>query len=173
MTGAAPASPTDLVKVRMQADTGTPQTLRWHVKQIYELAGPQGFFIGAKETVMVAGIRRGTQLATYDSTKHLILKQGWLQEGLLIHALSAIIAGFATSAISSPIDLVRTRLMNFKEGGPTYNGFLNCGMTIARTEGLQGLYKGFSAQWLRLGPHTLLQFIIWENLRKMFDIKPI
>ena len=59
MTGALPASPIDLIKVRMQADTGTPKNLTWHVRQIYELAGPYGFYTGIKETVMFAGLSRG------------------------------------------------------------------------------------------------------------------
>ena len=32
MTGALISNPIDLVKVRMQADTGRRKTLRWHVK---------------------------------------------------------------------------------------------------------------------------------------------
>ena len=66
MTGALPTSPTDLLKVRMQADTGTPMTLRWHIRQIYELAGPLGFYTGVKENLLCAGLRRGSSLATYD-----------------------------------------------------------------------------------------------------------
>ena len=46
--------------------------------------------------------------------------------------------------------------MNFKEGGPRYNGMIDCATKTAKTEGIRGLYKGFSAQWLRMGPHTMI-----------------
>ena len=45
---ALPCNPTDLLKVRMQADNGPPQTLRWHIRSVYEKAGPIGFYIGTK-----------------------------------------------------------------------------------------------------------------------------
>ena len=66
MTGALPTSPTDLLKVRMQANTGTPMNLRWHIRQIYHVAGILGFYTGVKENLLCAGLRRGTSLATYD-----------------------------------------------------------------------------------------------------------
>ena len=63
--------------------------------------------------------------------------------------------------------------MNFKADGPTYNGMLDCARHIAQTEGYTGLYKGFGAQWLRMVPHTMIQFIVWEKLRQMFKVRPI
>ena len=116
MTSAIPTSPTDLLKVRMQADTGSPKTLRWHIRHVYRLSGLLGFYTGVKETIMFAGLRRGSSLSTYDHSKHLLLKWGWFSEGILIHSISSVIAGFATSLVTSPVDLIRTRLMNFKKG---------------------------------------------------------
>ena len=118
MTGALPTSPTDLLKVRMQADTGAPKQLRHHIAQVYKMSGVLGFYTGLKETVMFAAIRRSSQLASYDQCKHRLIRHGYMQEGLLVHAVSAVIAGFATSVVTSPVDLIRTRLMNFKQGGP-------------------------------------------------------
>ena len=37
---ALPTNPTNLLKVRMQADKGTPKTLRWHIRRVYDQAGP-------------------------------------------------------------------------------------------------------------------------------------
>ena len=74
MTSAMPTVPADLIKVRMQADTGTPKSLRWHINQIYAYSGLIGFYTGMKETVLRAGIARGSSLATYDHVKHLMLR---------------------------------------------------------------------------------------------------
>ena len=47
--------------------------------------------------------------------------------------------------------------MNFGlDGRPNYNGLLDCAKKTWQTEGTIGLYKGFGAQWLRMGPHTML-----------------
>ena len=96
------------------------------------------------------------------------------KEGLAVHAASSFSAGFVTSALTAPVDLVRTRYMNFGvDGRPNYDGLLDCARKTWRTEGTIGLYKGFGAQWLRMGPHTMLQLIIWETLRDKFGVKAI
>jgi len=63
--------------------------------------------------------------------------------------------------------------MNFHEGKPVYNGIVDCVTKVYKAEGFFGLYKGFTGQWLRLGPLTMAQFIIWEKLRNMFGLKAI
>ena len=60
MTGALPTSPNDLIKVRMQADTSTPKTLRWHLKDVYRSSGLLGFYTGVRATVIWAGLRKGS-----------------------------------------------------------------------------------------------------------------
>ena len=77
MTAALPTSPTDLLKVRMQADTGTPRRLRCHMKQVYEMQGLRGFYTGVKETMMFAALRRSSQLASYDWSKHALIRTGY------------------------------------------------------------------------------------------------
>jgi solute carrier family 25 uncoupling protein 8/9 len=36
---------------------------------------------------------------------------------------------------------------------------------ILRTEGLGGFFKGWSANYARLGPQTAITFVAFENLR--------
>ena len=64
--------------------------------------------------------------------------------------------------------------MNFgTDGRPNYTGLVDCAVKTWRKEGIIGLYKGFGAQWLRMGPHTMLQLCIWETLRDKFGISSI
>lgn len=114
-----------------------------------------------------------TQLATYDHTKHSLIDHGWFTEGKLVHFTSAMIAGVAVAIVTSPVDVVKTRVMNVDPNQPAYSSMLDCFQKVFRVEGPLGFYKGFNAQWLRLGPLTTLQFLIWERLRKAFDIKAI
>ena len=69
--------------------------------------------MGATQTVGFAISRRGVQLGSYDHIKNHVVRLGFFNEGPLVHFLCALIAGFATAALSSPIDVVRTRLMTF------------------------------------------------------------
>ena len=173
MTGGMFTNPVDLMKVRMQTDTGPIRTLRWHIQQVYKHKGLYGYFTGTRATVIGGGIRTGVQLSSYDNIKHRILRYGWLQEGFPLHVLCSFYAGLAVACTVTPVDLVKTRMMNFKDGKPQFKGVLDCGLQILRKEGPRGLTKGFSCQWLRMGPLTMFQFVIWERLRYIFGIKAI
>ena len=36
-----------------------------------------------------------------------------------------------------------------------------------RTEGWLALFKGFHTQWLRIGPHTTISLMIYEQSRRL------
>ena len=89
-------------------------------------------------------IRPGVQLSSYDNIKHRILRYGWLEEGFPLHVVSSFYAGIAVAFAVSPVDLVKTRVMNFKDGKPQYNGMMHCAYEILKYEGVRGLFKGFT-----------------------------
>ena len=62
--------------------------------------------------VQRAAILTATQLGTYDHVKHFILNLGWLKEGYPLHFCSGVVAGFGVAVTTSPVDTLRTRLMN-------------------------------------------------------------
>jgi hypothetical protein len=49
-----------------------------------------------------------------------------------------------------------------------YDGIVDCGRKIVEAEGLGGLYKGWAANYLRVGPHTVLSLVLWNELRRVF-----
>ncbi|XP_065431378.1 solute carrier family 25 member 34 isoform X2 [Chrysemys picta bellii] len=51
--------------------------------------------------------------------------------------------------------------------GKHYRGFLDCFVQISRKEGILALYKGIGPAYLRLGPHTILSLLFWDELRKL------
>lgn len=87
--------------------------------------------------------------------------------------LSSVIGSCLVVTSMTPFDVVSTRLYNQpvdpKTGkGLVYKGIGDCALKIFRTEGLRGFYKGFSASFLRLGPHTVLSIFFWQLLRKEY-----
>lgn len=54
------------------------------------------------------------QIPSYDHTKHTILNLGWMEEGVPLHVVSSMVAGFNTALTTSPVDVVKTRMMNQK-----------------------------------------------------------
>ena len=108
------------------------------------MAGLTGFYTGVGPTVTRGAVLTATQLSSYDNLKHKILDWGYMEECKTLHFMCSMYAGVMCALATSPIDIVKTRLMNFKEGQTVYNGMIDCGVKIVKTEGFFGLYKGFT-----------------------------
>lgn len=48
-----------------------------------------------------------------------------------------------------------------------YKGLLDCLAKIIRTEGFWGAYKGVGASYFRIGPHTILSLLFWDQIRQV------
>lgn len=53
--------------------------------------------------------------------------------------------------------------------GALYKGMTDCFVKIIKSEGVYGLYKGVGANYLRLGPHTVLLLVCWDQLKILED----
>ena len=49
--------------------------------------------------------------------------------------------------------------------GLLYRGYADCVLSILRSEGPRGFYKGVTASWLRVGPHSVLNMSFWSYLK--------
>uniref|UniRef100_A0A1I8HTP7 TYR_PHOSPHATASE_2 domain-containing protein n=1 Tax=Macrostomum lignano TaxID=282301 RepID=A0A1I8HTP7_9PLAT len=170
--GSAVATPTDLVKVRMQAfESGARYRGTWHAfVSIYAEGGVPALYKGIGPTVARAAVVTATQVPSYDHFKHTMLSRGLLKEGLPLHFLASMFAGLMCAITTSPLDVVKTRVMNQDTvglRGAAYSNAFSCAAAAIRTEGLTGLYKGFVPNWMRIGPHTVITFMIFEQLRKL------
>ena len=74
----------------------------------------------------------------------------------------------ASTSSSPPLaNLTTTSHQALKRSGSLYNGIWDCFSKTVAHEGFLGLYKGLTANWLRIGPHTVLTFVFLEQLRKL------
>ena len=113
--GSALANPTDLLKVRMQAWEGAPHPLTWHVKDVYSHWGIKGFYRGIGPTIIRAILLNATKLATYDHIKHTLINRRSLSDGYACHFVASVIAGICIAVVTSPVDMIKTRIMNQKQ----------------------------------------------------------
>lgn len=56
------------------------------------------------------------------------------------HFTAAFGAGFCTTVVASPVDVVKTRFMN--SGTGQYSSAINCTLTMLKNEGPTAFYKG-------------------------------
>mmetsp|Transcript_9485 Transcript_9485/g.24988 ORF Transcript_9485/g.24988 Transcript_9485/m.24988 type:complete len:302 (+) Transcript_9485:91-996(+) len=179
--GSAIASPTDLLKTRMQRDTAMPpKGMMIFLRQV--LAEPPGFpmnlYNGVGATITRAAVLGGTKMAVYDQCK-IVFKhtfgfsetRSWAEQILVVQLGASVLTGLAVTATSSPFTNARTFIMTSPPG--TYPSMFHCIADIVRKKGPLGLYAGFGAQWARFGPYAIIQFIAWEKLRALCGIPPI
>ena len=51
--------------------------------------------------------------------------------------------------------------------GMLYTGIVDCFLKIVKSEGIRGFYKGWSAVYFRIAPHSFLNLILWDSLTKL------
>lgn len=63
-----------------------------------------------------------------------------MKDGVVLHFSSAVIAGFCTTIVASPVDVVKTRYMNSPKD--QYKGAIDCAIRMFVQEGGKAFYKG-------------------------------
>eukprot|EP01116_Phalansterium_solitarium_P023756 TRINITY_DN8492_c0_g1_i1.p1 TRINITY_DN8492_c0_g1~~TRINITY_DN8492_c0_g1_i1.p1 ORF type:complete len:310 (+),score=68.78 TRINITY_DN8492_c0_g1_i1:547-1476(+) len=176
LIAAAMFNPTDVLKIRLQADVhGTRYPGVWHaLRQIVRTEGiKDGLYKGVTTTMVRAALLNSAQLASYDFAKHRFIDAYAFRDSMLTHFIASFFAGFVTSAVTSPVDVARTRIMNEKPapGQPrVYPNLLLTLYKIVTSEGLFGLYKGFVPSYTRLGTCTVVALVVSEQLRILLGI---
>ncbi|KFM58090.1 Mitochondrial uncoupling protein 4, partial [Stegodyphus mimosarum] len=160
------ASPTDLVKVQMQMEgrrrlEGHPPRVRstWHAFQkIVAEGGLRGLWKGWVPNVQRAALVNMGDLATYENSKHFILKHSNLKDNWLTHMLASSCSGFIAATLGTPADVIKTRIMNQPTDngkGLFYKSSIDCLLKTVHEEGFMALYKGFVPIWTRMAPWSI------------------
>jgi hypothetical protein len=175
-TGAALANPFDLIKTRFQAlkpgEVAPYKTMIEAISYIIKHEGISGLYKGWALTCGRAAILTSAQIGTYDSVKNNIFIRNFnIEEGFLLHFFSAMTAAVAAVTACNPLDVAKTRYMADKVG--LYRNPLHCLVHIYQVDGAKGFMKGWTPAYLRLGPHSVISFILIEELRTYFGFKTI
>jgi len=176
--GISVANPTDLVKIRLQAEgklaPGVPRRYNGTADafiKIFKSEGVTGFWKGVGPNIARNSIINAAELATYDQAKESILHSHILEDGLACHFASALTAGFVATCVGSPADVLKTRIMNQKigpDGVPTeYRNAFHAIAKISKTEGFSGWYKGFWPNFSRIGSWNIVMFLSLEKIRNL------
>lgn len=134
------------------------------------------------------GVGSAVQLSTYDGTKNYLLKSGYFHLGsqghgyvlslipsrIELHFCASLLTSFFVCIAMNPFDVASVRMYNQQptvdgRKGSLYKNGLDCIGKTVRAEGVFALYKGLGAHYLRIGPHTILTFVILEQLKKVMQ----
>ncbi|XP_038624479.1 solute carrier family 25 member 35 isoform X1 [Tachyglossus aculeatus] len=180
--GAYVGSPIYMVKTHLQAQSASEIAVGHQYKHqgmvqalvlIGRNQGLLGLWRGALGGLPRVMVGSSTQLCTFSSTKDLVTQwelfptQSW-QTALASAMASSVLVVLAMT----PFDVASTRLYNQPTDacgkGLLYRGLVDALTQTARAEGFFGLYKGLGAAYFRLGPHTILSLLFWDQLRHLY-----
>jgi solute carrier family 25 uncoupling protein 8/9 len=75
-------------------------------------------------------------------------------------------AGFTACCVGSPVDVLKTRIMNAPKG--VYSGPLDVVYQTVKNEGFFAFYKGFVPNVARLAGWNCVMFLTLEQVKKRF-----
>eukprot|EP00933_Yihiella_yeosuensis_P042966 TRINITY_DN37644_c0_g1_i1.p1 TRINITY_DN37644_c0_g1~~TRINITY_DN37644_c0_g1_i1.p1 ORF type:complete len:321 (-),score=51.98 TRINITY_DN37644_c0_g1_i1:619-1581(-) len=168
----AASNPLDVVLIRMQADGHWAEPQRRNYRHVFDglarVSTEEGVAVlwrGYGPTAFRAALVTGSQIITYDKAKEFMRSAGFADDSRT-HLMCAIMSATVACVVTSPVDVVKTRIMNAsRTHGVSYKGPLDVVWQTARAEGPFGFYKGLSATFVRLWPHTVILWMVQERVK--------
>ena len=136
-------------------------------RKIWHIEGLRGFFKGLAPSVSRAAVINGCGIASYDHSKQFVLKVTGETDSVKARTLGAAVSGLVSACVSSPWDVIKTRLMNQHHGQQHYSGMIDCLVKTVQREGALALYKGFLPAYMRLAPWQFVFFLVFEHLNQV------
>jgi len=174
--GISIANPTDLVKIRLQAEgrlpPGVPRRYSSTPNAFATILRNEGFFgfwKGVGPNIVRNSIINAAELATYDQAKQSLVKGYGYQDGIPTHLICSLTAGFVATCCGSPADVIKTRVMNQKigkDGSKEYRNAIHALTKTVSEEGFFALYKGFWPNFARIGSWNIAMFMTMEQLKQ-------
>lgn len=184
--------PLDLVRTRLAIQTANLRKL--HRARAASIAKPPGVWELMRASYMqeggIRGLYRGVwptslgvvpyvalNFCVYEQLREFVPSSGGGVSGsssMYMLAIGAVSGGVAQTA-TYPFDLLRRRFqvlaMGQSELGFYYSGVIDALVTIGKTEGFKGYYRGLTANLFKVIPSTAVSWLVYElardSLRKL------
>jgi len=117
----------------------------------------------------------GTNFASYEALKVLAARtfhQDIDKTSIPLKLCCGGLAGAIGQTVAYPLDVVRRQMQTagFTEGhGHVHKNTFDALRTILKKEGLTGLFRGLSINYLRVGPQVALSFTTYETVKKFLE----
>ncbi|TFK04040.1 contactin-associated protein-like 2 [Platysternon megacephalum] len=172
--------PLDTAKVRLQIQgeskpTKSVKTIHYKgvfgtITTMVKMEGPTSLYNG-----LVAGLQRQMSFASiriglYDSVKQFYTSTGSENAGILTRLLAGCTTGAMAVTCAQPTDVVKVRFqahMRLTDGTKKYSGTVDAYKTIAKEEGVRGLWKGTLPNITRNAIVNCGEMVTYDLLKEM------
>ncbi|ODV90672.1 hypothetical protein CANCADRAFT_31550 [Tortispora caseinolytica NRRL Y-17796] len=172
--GGLVGTPADIVNVRMQNDKALPIEERRNYKNVIDAfsrmikeEGVGSLYRGVWPNSMRAILMTASQVVSYDESKKIAV--AYLNadpKSYSTHFGCSLFAGLVATTVCSPVDVVKTRVMNASKTSHGNINSFSLFINMVRKEGPRFMFRGWLPAFVRLGPQTIVTFVVLEQLRK-------
>ncbi|KAI0640898.1 oxaloacetate carrier [Trametes meyenii] len=183
--GSCLGNPLFLVKTRMQAYSPVlPVGAQRYYRHAFDALttilreeGAKGLLRGIDAAMFRGAIGGSVQLPSYLWAKQLLVSHGVAgPDSMWTYLMSSSIAGVVLCLAMQPADTTLTRMYNQptvrgpdgRMVGTLYKNPFDCLWKTFKAEGLYGWYKGSTAHFLRIAPHTIITLTSNDLIIRMY-----
>jgi len=184
--GASLGNPLYLIKARMQAYSPFfPVGAQHYYKNsfdalstIFRAEGVRGLFRGIDAAILRTSMGSSVQLPSYNFTKNQLVKHDILPaNSTWTFLVSSSVSGACVCLVMQPADTALTRMYNQpttigpdgKSRGVFYRNPIDCLWKTLKAEGVRGWYKGSTAHFLRIAPHTIVTLTAYDIIIGLYQ----
>ncbi|GAB7353357.1 hypothetical protein MBLNU459_g3841t1 [Dothideomycetes sp. NU459] len=161
----------DVVCLRMQHDPALPPEQRRDYNNIAQglvkmirTEGWTSIWTGVWIGAGRASIATATQLAGYDVFKRRLMESTSMGDDVPTHITASCLAGFLSTFICSPLDVLKARLMTRK----TSHSVPVMLSRIFKNEGPAWMFRGLTPALISRAPSTIITYVTFEQLKKLY-----
>ncbi|XP_076225210.1 short Calcium-binding Mitochondrial Carrier isoform X5 [Nomia melanderi] len=165
--------PLEVLKTRFALrKTGEFSGLLDAMKKIYKQGGLKAFYRGYIPNLIGILPYAGIDLAVYETLKNRYLRTHNKNEQppFWILLLCGTASSTAGQVCSYPLALVRTRLQANIALDKSADTMVGVFKDIVRKEGIRGLYRGLTPNFLKVAPAVSISYMVYENIRRLLGV---
>ena len=134
------------------------------IRKTIKSEGMFALYKGLGPTMISGSFYVGLQMTFYTRWKDILSEYISDEHKIIRKLLAGSLAGVCSQTITYPGDTVRRRMIANGTGGQKklYRNSWDCLMTVIRKEGMQGLFKGATANLVRCIPGAAIQFYAYD-----------
>lgn len=161
-------TPMDVVKQRLQLRCSPYRGVMDCITRMLKEEGIRAFYVSYRTTVVMNAPFTAVHFATYEAMKKAlsgISTETASEENLFVHIMAGGVAGASASAVTTPFDVVKTRLQCQGVCGAdrfTSSSIRNAIQTIVAKEGPTALLKGLKPRMLFHAPAAAICWSTYE-----------
>ncbi|KNC51660.1 mitoferrin-1 [Thecamonas trahens ATCC 50062] len=166
-------TPFDVMKQRLQISGSPYRGVVDCARTMLRVEGFAAFFRSLPTTLVMNVPYAGFHFAAYESLSRVLISDN--DHHPLANSLAGAGAGASAAALTTPLDVVKTRLQTQDIGAATgaairkvpYRGMVQTARTIVAEEGLRGLFAGMVPRMLFFAPGAAIAWTTYETLKHL------